>query len=254
MTTWTERTTRPSRMVVGVVSAALVSAATLLTATPAWAHVTVHPTSIPTRSSDFELTFQVPNERDQANTVSLQVFFPTELPLLSVAVLPVSGWTAQVNPRRLVTPIATDDGQVTQVVSDITWTATAGGIAPGQYEDFVVAAGQGPSRPGTATFKTLQTYSSGEVVRWIQSVSQSDLRPDNPAPVLTITPANASSVVVGPSTGSSTRAESVAGAALVVSLLALGGVALLFIRSRRPSGSAAVPVEGVDPPPGQVDR
>jgi uncharacterized protein YcnI len=164
------------------VGVAATVAATVLLATPAWAHVTVHPETLPAGSSDIELTFRVPNERGDANTVGLQVFFPTDLPLLTVDVLPVPGWTAKVDTRNLATPITTDDGTVSQVVSDVTWTATAGGTAPGQYEDFVVAAGRGPGRPGSAIFKSLQVYSSGEVVRWIQVTSSQDPNPDNPAP------------------------------------------------------------------------
>ena len=239
MTDRAERLTHLSRAMAGV-GAATVVAATLLFATPAWAHVTVHPDSLPAGSSDVELTFRVPNERDNATTVNLQVFFPTNLPLLTVDVLPVSGWVAKVTLRTLATPVSTDDGMISQVVSDITWTATAGGIAPGQYEDFVLAAGRGPGQPGSAVFKTLQTYSSGEVVRWIQVSSSADPKPDGPAPVLAITPASSSVVAVTPSSGDSTTAESVAIAALVVSLVALAGIAVLMVlvRKREPSGRA----------------
>ena len=254
MTHANNRIKRPSRMIGGMAAAAMAVAAPLLIATPAWAHVTVHPTTLPARSSDFELTFRVPNERDGSSTVGLQVFFPNDLPVLSVAVLPVAGWTAKVNSRRLATAISTDDGNVSQVVSDITWTATAGGIAPGQYENFVVAAGRGPSRSGSAIFKTLQTYSSGEVVRWIQIASSSDPSPVTPAPVLTVTPADVSGAPVGPSTSSSSSAESVAGVALAVSLVALGGVVFLIVRKREPSGSVPVPAERVGTAQRQVDR
>src|ERR1700680_2861980 len=107
-----------------VASCALV---TLLASTPAWAHVTVHPNTLPAGSSDIELTFRVPNERDNANTVTVQVFFPTTLPLLTVNVLPIPGWTATVHTQTLATPIKTDDGPVSQIVSDVTWKATTGG-------------------------------------------------------------------------------------------------------------------------------
>ena len=170
-------------------AAASVVVVTALFATPAWAHVTVHPSTLPAGSGDIELTFRVPNERDNANTVGLQVYFPTNLPLLTVDVLPVPGWTSKVDTKTLAKPIQTDDGPVTQVVTDITWTATAGGIAPGQYQDFDVAAGQAPDQTGDVIFKSLQTYSSGEVVRWIQVASSQNPNPDSPAPVLTLTPA-----------------------------------------------------------------
>jgi len=238
MTHGTERAIHSFRVIAGV-GAAAVAVATLLFATPAWAHVTVHPETIPAGSSDIELTFRVPNERDDATTVNLQVFFPINLPLLAVDVLPVTGWTAKVTSRTLATPISTDDGTVSQVVSDITWTATGGGIAPGQYEDFVVAAGREAGQPGSAVFKTLQTYSSGEVVRWIQVSSTSDPKPDSPAPVLAIAPASSSVGAVAPSYGNSTTAETVAFAALAVSLVTLGGIAVLIVRKGEPSESSA---------------
>ena len=235
----TVRAAHLSRVMACVVASMVAWVATLLFATTAWAHVTVHPETLPTGSSDVELIFRVPNERDNAATVGLQVFFPTDLPLLTVDVRPVTGWTAKVTSRILVAPITTDDGTVSQVVSDITWTATAGGIAPGQCEDFVVAVGRGPGRPGSAIFRTLQTYSSGEVVRWIQVSSSSDPKPDSPAPVLTITPESSSKVSTTSSTGDSMTAERLAIAALVVALLALGGIVVLIVQKREPSGSAA---------------
>ena len=63
--------------------------------------------------------------------------------------------------------------------SRITWTATskADGIAPGQFQDFPLSV-QIPGKAGdTLTFKALQTYSDGEVVRWIGAPDA-----DKPAP------------------------------------------------------------------------
>jgi uncharacterized protein YcnI len=213
---------------------------TVLCATPASAHVTVHPNSMPAGSGDIELTFRVPNERDNADTVALQVFFPTNLPLLTVDVLPVPGWTAKVSTRTLGTPLQSGDGPVNQVVTEIAWTATAGGIAPGQYEDFPVSAGQAPSQPGDVVFKSLQTYSSGEVVRWIEVASSQDPDPEMPAPVLTLTgpapPAGAATTSSG-----STTAEGLAVAALVVAAIALLAVLMLFLRGRRNGDGADAP-------------
>ena len=238
-------TTRSShRLRLAVVGVATTVAATLLLATPAWAHVTVHPETLPAGSSDVELTFRVPNERDNASTVALQVFFPTDLPLLTVDVLPVPGWTAKVTTRALATPVQTDDGPVDQIVSDITWTATAGGIAPGQYEDFVVAAGKGPAKPGTVVFKALQTYSSGVVVRWIQVASSQDPNPDSPAPALTVTPATPSGGAAVTTSTSSTDAEGLAIAALIVAIAGLAGVVLLLVLRKRPPTGTAAPAGG----------
>jgi hypothetical protein len=92
------------------------------------------------------------------------------------------------------------------------------------------------------TFKALQTYSDGKVVRWIQTGSD-DSELENPAPVLTL----AASGAPGAPAASPTRAAAAgksdgpsSGTALTVGViglvaglagLALGGVA--FTRSRR---------------------
>jgi uncharacterized protein YcnI len=215
--------------------------ASMLFATPAWAHVTVHPETLPAGSADIELTFRVPNERDNADTVGLQVFIPADLPLLTVDVLPVPGWSAKVDTRTLATPITTDDGTVDQVVSDISWTATAGGIAAGQYEDFTIAAGRGPGRPGAVIFKSLQTYSSGEVVRWIQVASSQDPNPDSPAPVLTVTPASTPGPAAATTSSGSTSVEVLAVEALVVGVIGLAGVVVLLVLRRRGPETGSAP-------------
>ena len=222
----------------------------LMFATPSWAHVTVHPDTMPAGTGDIELTFRVPNERDNANTVGLQVFFPTNLPLLTVNVLPVPGWTAKVDTQTLSKPIQSGDGPVNQVVTDITWTATAGGIAPGQYEDFAVSAGQAPSQTGDIVFKSLQTYSSGEVVRWIQVASSQNPNPDTPAPVLTLTNPTPTAAVATTTSSSSGSTEGLAIAALVLAVIGLLGVLFLFLRGKRDDGpDTAAPsgAGGIDP-------
>jgi uncharacterized protein YcnI len=225
---------RSASVVAGAVVAA--AAGVLMLATPAWAHVTVHPATIPAGASDIELTFRVPNERDDASTVRLQVFLPSNLPLLTVDVLPISGWTASVDTRTLRNPVQTDDGPVDQVVSDITWTATAGGIAPGQYQDFDVAVGQAPDRTGNVVFKALQTYSSGETVRWIQVADAQDPNPDTPAPVLMLTSPRSTTTATAATSSSSSTTEDLAIAALALAGIAVIGVAILLLRGGRRSG------------------
>jgi len=209
-------------------------------ASPAWAHVTVHPSAMPAGSKDVELTFRVPNERQNADTVMLQVFFPTNLPLLTVDVLPVPGWSATVHTQTLATPVRTDDGLVSQIVTDVAWRSMSGGIAPGQYEDFSVAAGSVPDRPAQLVFKALQTYSSGEIVRWIEVSVAGQPEPDTPAPVLTLTPpaspTSAARAAVSPTssdTNGSGAATDLAIGALVLSGLSIAGVTWLMVKVRR---------------------
>lgn len=166
--------------------------ATVLLAAPALAHVTVHVDNATRGASDVAVTFRVPNERDNANTTKIQAFFPTDTPLLGVLVQPHPGWTSKVTTKKLAKPVTTDDGTITEAVYEVDWTADskADALQPGQSGDFVVTAGQLPD-VATVTFKALQTYSSGEIVRWIEIASPGSAEPDFPAPTLTLTAANA---------------------------------------------------------------
>src|SRR6185295_16660773 len=101
---------------------------------------TVHPESYAKGATDGVLSFRVPNEEDTASTTKVQVFLPTDHPVLGVLVRPQDGWTAKVTTTKLKTPVKTDDGTITEAVSEITWTGAK--IQAGQYEDFNVAFGQ----------------------------------------------------------------------------------------------------------------
>jgi uncharacterized protein YcnI len=119
----------------------------LLFAAPASAHVTVLPeSSRPGETAD--LTFRVPNERDDAATVGVDVFLPKGVP---AKVSSPEGWT-----------------QVVLDTGEVRWTADAGeAINPGRTEDFKVRLGPLPDTP-RIVFKALQHYADGQVVRWIQ--------------------------------------------------------------------------------------
>lgn len=168
-------------------------------AAAASAHVTVSPTSAPQGSYTI-VTFRVPNEDPKGNTVELDVYLDTTHPVASVNVQPVPGWTAVVKQTKLATPIKDDDGnEVTSAAGEIVWTAnsTADGIAPGQFNQFPVQMGPLPTT-GSVSFKAVQTYSDGTVVRWIDQTVAGQPEPDHPAPVLTLTPTADSATAAAP--------------------------------------------------------
>jgi uncharacterized protein YcnI len=165
--------------------AALATAGLLTAAGAAFAHVTVHPESYAKGATDGLLSFRVPNEEDTASTTKVQVFLPTDHPVLGVLVTPQAGWTAKVTTIKLKKPIKTDDGTITDAVSEITWTG--GRIRHGEFQDFEVAFGQLPDDTDQLSFKTLQTYSDGNVVRWIEEPQKGAEEPESPAPALTLT-------------------------------------------------------------------
>ncbi|CAM5390030.1 YcnI family protein [Streptomyces canus] len=220
---------------------ALAAAAVLTAAGAASAHVTVHPDSYAKGATDGALTFRVPDESDTASTTKVQLFLPTDHPLLGVLVSPHDGWTAKVTDTKLRTPVKTDDGTITDAVSEITWTG--GRIGPGQYEDFDVAFGQLPDDTAQLPFKTLQTYSDGKVVRWIEEPAQGDEEPENPAPVLKLTAAGTTSATASQTStvaskaskasASDSTARGLGVAGLIVGVLGLAAGAFAVVRSRR---------------------
>ena len=116
----------------------------------AYAHVSAQP---PTAGAGgyTKVSFRTPNERDNAATIKLRVFFPPEHPIASVQVRPLPGWTATVDTTTLAHPITTDDGQVTQAVSAITWTG--GRIEPDQVQEFNVSMRPLPANTPILAFK-----------------------------------------------------------------------------------------------------
>jgi uncharacterized protein YcnI len=174
----------PSLLVLALAAVGVVAAAL-----PVGAHVTVVPDEAP--KGGFEiLSFSVPNEEQAANTVKLQVDLPTKSPIASVSTKPMPGWTVAVETTKLAKAVQTDDGEVTEAVSRITWTATDGGLAPGQFDLFTISAGPLPTNTSKLTFKAIQTYSDGTTVNWIQATVKGAPEPEHPAPVLTLTKAS----------------------------------------------------------------
>jgi len=234
--------------------AAATAVAMLAIPAAAQAHVTLQPNTA--RAGAFMvLDVRVPTERDNASTAKVDVQFPDGFASASYQAVP--GWRVRVITKKLDKPIQTDDGPITEGVSRMVWTRTSrrGGIKPGQFQDFPISV-QIPGKAGDKlTFKALQTYSNGEVVRWIGAAGS-----DTPAPQVTVTAAASGAaaskgvhthsvggtIVNSTSTPPSKPAVSVssssgiAGIALgAFGVLLLGGAFTTILRRRRSSAAAA---------------
>jgi uncharacterized protein YcnI len=228
--------------------ASAVAAGALAAPAAAQAHVTLQPNQAPAGGYVVE-DVRVPNETDNATTTKVAVQLPAGF--ASVSYQAVDGWTVKVVKEKLATPVKTDDGEVTEGVKQITWTATskAKGIAPGQFQDFPLSV-QIPGKAGdTLTFKALQTYDNGDVVRWIGAPDAAE-----PAPqVSVVAAAGDHHAAAAPSGGTATTEQTSAPAtpgtaaasgdsdsntlsivALIVGALGLvaGGIALAGARRR----------------------
>ncbi|MFI7281034.1 YcnI family protein [Micromonospora chersina] len=221
---------------------AAVATAVLGLAGPASAHVTVNPTEAK-QGGYGRFAFRVPNESDTASTTKVEVNLPENAPVGSVSTMPVPGWTVTVEKRKVDPPVEVHGSQLTEAVSKLTWTAAPnGGVKPGEFQEFPVSMGPLP-QTDRMVFKVLQTYSDGNISRWIEEPTPGGEEPENPAPVLTLTAAavSASPAASAPAaaaddddddadTGAAT-AFGVAGLVAGLAGLVLGGLA--FLRTRR---------------------
>jgi periplasmic copper chaperone A len=177
----------PLRRTATRLALALTAAGAAVIALPlsAQAHVEVQPGAVP--GGDFSVVaFRVPNETDNASTTKLQVILPQDRPLGSVRTTAMPGWKVQTASRELAKPIEMSGAKLNRVVSQVTWTATQGGVRPGQFQDFELSLGQLPDS-GRLTFTAIQTYSNGEQVRWNEVSADGVAEPEHPAPTLRIT-------------------------------------------------------------------
>ena len=202
----------------------------------ALAHVTVTPKTSQAGTTAL-LTFKVPTESATATTVSLQVSLPTDHPFASVSALQVPGWTVTLDKTTLSAPVTEGDLNIKDPVTTVTWKADDGvGVPIGEFMQFVLSVGPVPDVP-SLSFPATQTYSDGSVVKWADPVVAGQPEPDHPAPVLTVTPANASTS----GTATDTVARTWAIVSTVVAVLALLFSLFLAVRGlrRRPTNGAS---------------
>jgi periplasmic copper chaperone A len=147
----------------------------LLSAAPALAHVTVTPKEA-AKGATVNFTFAVPNEKSDASTTAVEIVFPRGVTFATIEAPEKPGWTFQRMPGQ--SPVNSPSSPVPPAGS-VKWSG--GSISGEDRETFAVTLGPMPNDT-TLVFSALQTYSDGEVVRWIGEASS-----DNPAPVVALT-------------------------------------------------------------------
>ncbi|GAA4161249.1 YcnI family protein [Gryllotalpicola daejeonensis] len=192
-------------------AAALVAGAALAVAAPlaASAHVRIDPQTAAAGGYSY-VSFRVPTESATASTVGLTIELPTDTPFTSVSYQSVPGWTAKVTTGTLPKPVTIDGTTVTSAPTAVTFTATDGGIKPGQFGVFTLSLGKVPDT-GKVELPATQKYSDGSVVNWDQPTPASGEEPEHPAPTLYINdapPAGESAAVTAtPAPGAAAQAS-----------------------------------------------
>jgi periplasmic copper chaperone A len=164
-------------------AATVVACAALLAPATAQAHISLHPNTIPA-GAFATLDVRVPGEQEGAYVTKVNTRFPPGF--TGVDYENVAGWTVKVIETKLATPIKEDgetiDTQISQIVW--TWTGPQGRVNNGQFITFPLSLAIPENVTGKALeFRTVQTYSNGQVVHWIEP----SLTAEHPSPRINVT-------------------------------------------------------------------
>jgi uncharacterized protein YcnI len=233
----------------------LLTLAALLAPVSAQAHISLHPNTIPA-GAFATLDVRVPGEQEGAYVKKVDVLFPAGFTGVDYENVP--GWSVDIIEVKLATPIQEDGETIDTEVSQIvwTWTGPTGKVNNGQFVEFPLSLAIPQDAAGRALeFRTVQSYSNGQVVHWIAPA----LSAEHPSPRINVTAkggviedvaGDEAGPAVGqtgsgrsaPASGTST-AQSSGGAsqALGVTALILGALGLIagvaaLVRSRRGKG------------------
>lgn len=163
--------------------ALLMGAAALLAPASAQAHISLHPNTIPA-GAFATLDVRVPGEQEGAYVKRVDVLFPTGFTGVDYENVP--GWSVRVIEAKLATPITQDGETIDTEVSQIVWTwmGPLGRVEDGQFINFPLSLAIPEDDAGRALeFRTVQTYSNGHVVHWIDP----SLTAEHPSPRINVT-------------------------------------------------------------------
>jgi uncharacterized protein YcnI len=165
------------------VAVLLIAAGVLLAPAGAQAHISLHPNTIPA-GAFATLDVRVPGEQQGAYVKKVDVLFPRGFTGVDYENVP--GWSTKVIEAKLATPIEEDGETIDTEVSQIvwTWTGPLGKVNNGQFIQFPLSLAIPDDATGRALeFRTVQTYSNGQVVHWISP----SLSSEHPSPRINVT-------------------------------------------------------------------
>ena len=161
------------------IAIAVAAAAGLVLSSAAAAHVTLNPGEW--EAGGFtRFAVRVPNERANARTTRVTMQLPENV--LSASFEDVPGWRRSVEMVPLDEPIEEEGEEpITERIGTVTWSG--GEVEPGEFVEFGISF-QVPEDAAETDllFPATQTYSNGEVVRWIAD----DPEAESPAPRIAV--------------------------------------------------------------------
>jgi uncharacterized protein YcnI len=163
--------------------AVLAAAGALLAPGTAAAHISLHPNTIPA-GAFATLDVRVPGEQEGAHVTKVNMLLPPGF--TSVDYENVPGWSTRVIETKLATPIKEGGETINAEVSQIVWTwaGPLGKVNNAQFINFPLSLAIPENTAGKALeFRTVQTYSNGQIVHWIEP----SLTAEHPSPRINVT-------------------------------------------------------------------
>jgi uncharacterized protein YcnI len=163
--------------------AAAATIVALLLPAVAEAHISLHPNTIPA-GAFATLDVRVPGEQEGAHVTKVDMLFPQGF--TGVDYENIAGWSTKIVESKLATPIKEDGETIDTEVSQIvwTWTGPLGEVNSGQFINLPLSLAIPVNATGKALeFRTVQTYSNGQVVHWIEPA----LTAEHPSPRINVT-------------------------------------------------------------------
>jgi uncharacterized protein len=152
-------------------------------ATSAFAHISIHPNTVPA-GAFATLDVRVPGEQQGAHVTKVDVLFPAGFTDVDYEAVP--GWSVDVIERKLATPLHSDGETIDSEIAQLVWTwkGPLGEISDGQFIQLPLSVAIPSDAAGKALeFRTVQSYSDGEVVHWIDP----SLDAEHPSPRINVT-------------------------------------------------------------------
>ena len=167
-----------------VLAAASVAALAIVPA--AAAHVSPSPSSAPAGSTTV-IGFTIGHGCNGSPTKSVSLKVPDGINAAKPKVK--AGWRITVRKVKLSPPVKDAHGNtVSERVDTITWAG--GTVRDEEFDTFEVRFGMPDKAGGTVAFPIVQTCAKG-VNRWIEIAAKGESEPESPAPVVSITKAEA---------------------------------------------------------------
>lgn len=236
--------TRATRMTRRLTRAALVAAAlTAIVAAPAGAHVTANPDTA-TAGGFARFAFRVSHGCDGAATNVVSIAIPDGVVSVKPEMIPF--WDAETVVGELDEPVELHGEQITEGVTEVTWTAQDGHELPDdRFAEFGLSV-RLPETAGVVHFPAIQECVNGEELRWIEipAEGQDAHELESPAPAVTVTAAegrHGDAGATGAGVDEANGADALVITALVAGLLGvvLGAASFATARRRTPGPADA---------------